>query len=118
MNRIILYTKSSGRSPVKEFMERLAKKGKKEELTSIIGYQARLQECGMQVNTKYRDTIKHLRGDIYELRPGDNRVLFFFRDGDSFILLHAFRKTTQQTPDREIKKAIDEMNDYNRRRSQ
>ena len=115
MYRILLYRKSNGRSPVKEFMEKIAKKGNINELSSIIEFQARLQECGMQVNAKYRDTIKHLRGEIYELRPGNNRVMFFFCDGDAFVLLHAFRKTTQQTPDREINKAISEMNDYFRR---
>jgi hypothetical protein len=46
---IIIY-KSNGRSPVKEFVEKIAKKGDINELTPIIAYQQRLQECGMQVN--------------------------------------------------------------------
>ena len=112
MYRILLYTTENGRSPVKEFMENLAKGSKRTELTSFIGYQERLAECGMQVNTTYPGTIKHLQGEIYELRPGKNRVLFFAAVGDDFVLLHAFRKTTQKTPKREIEKAIHEMKDY------
>ncbi len=96
-------------------MAKIARKGNADELTTIIDYQRRLRECGMQVNAKYPNTIKHLRKEIYELRPGDNRVLFFFCDGEKYILLHAFRKTTNQTPPQEIEKAIKEMKDYLKR---
>lgn len=55
---------------------------------------------------------KYLGNDIWELRPGRNRVLYFFYKNDTFILLHHFLKKTQKTPKRELDKAINEMNDY------
>lgn len=55
---------------------------------------------------------KHIDKDIWELRPGKNRVLYFFYKDNKYILLHHFVKKTQKTPKKEILKAIKEMNDY------
>ena len=46
--------------------------------------------------------MKHLEGDIWELRPLRDRILFAAWVGDSFVLLHHFVKKTQKTPQREI----------------
>ncbi len=57
--------------------------------------------------------VKHLEDGIWELRPGKNRVLFFFCDvSGNYVLLHQFRKKTQKTPAGEIRKAKIERNDY------
>ena len=55
---------------------------------------------------------KHLDDGIWELRPGNNRVMYFFFKDDTFVLLHHFRKKTQKTPKREIDKAKSERADY------
>ena len=55
---------------------------------------------------------KHLEEDIWELRPGNNRVLFFYHKDNTYILLHQFRKKTQKTPRREIRKAKAERDDW------
>ena len=55
---------------------------------------------------------KHLDDDIWELRPGNNRVLYFYFKNDTFVLLHQFRKKTQKTPKREIERAKAERDDY------
>ena len=49
---------------------------------------------------------KHLESEIWELRPGFNRVLYFYFENNTFVLLHMFRKKTQKTPKSEIKKHI------------
>jgi phage-related protein len=67
--------------------------------------------------TRLGDNItKHLDEDIWELRPGNNRVLFFYFENDTYVLLHHFRKKTQKTPRREIEKAKAEGNDWKARR--
>ncbi|MGX5378130.1 type II toxin-antitoxin system RelE/ParE family toxin [Ligilactobacillus sp. LYQ135] len=38
---------------------------------------------------------------LYKIRLGKYRLMFIAQDGDYFIM-HAFRKTTQKTPDKEI----------------
>ena len=49
--------------------------------------------------------IKHIDGDIWELRPIRDRILFAEWTGSSFLLISHFVKKTQKTPPREIKKA-------------
>lgn len=53
-----------------------------------------------------------LEDGIWELRPGNNRVFYFFYENNTFVLLHQFRKKSQKTPKREIEKAKAERADY------
>ncbi len=55
---------------------------------------------------------KRLTDNIWELRPGNNRVFYFFFKDDIFVLLHHFRKKSQKTPKREIEQAEAERLDY------
>lgn len=61
--------------------------------------------------------MKHLDGDIWELRPLRDRILFVAWHEDSFVLLHSFMKKTQKTPAREIDKAKRELADLKERGS-
>lgn len=56
--------------------------------------------------------IKHLDGDIWELRPIRDRILFAGVYGDAFVLLHYFVKKTQKTPRAEIEQAKRELQDF------
>lgn len=111
----VLYETESGNIPLKIFLCDLAKKHKEIEIAQIRLYISRLEEHGLEVNKVYPKTIKHIKEKIYELRPGSNRVLFFYYDGDGFVLLHGFTKKTQKTPKKEIDKADSEYKDYIRR---
>ena len=71
-----------------------------------------LKNHGTNLN---QNITKHLQGEIWELRPGDNRILYFFFDGEAYVLLHQFRKKTQKTPIAEIEKAKREIDDYKNR---
>ena len=68
-----------------------------------------LQQNGTRLN---ENITKHLEDGIWELRPGNNRVFYFFFQDNTFVLLHQFRKKTQKTPKREIEKAKRESDDY------
>ncbi|MBM9833412.1 type II toxin-antitoxin system RelE/ParE family toxin, partial [Enterococcus faecalis] len=59
--------------------------------------------------------VKHLEGDIWELRPLRDRVLFVAWLDGSFVLLHSFVKKTQKTPRREIEQAKREVEDLRKR---
>ena len=63
-------------------------------------------------STLSEDIMKHIEDEIWELRPGKNRVLYFFYRKNKYILLHHFIKKTQKTPRREIERAKKEMKDY------
>ena len=58
------------------------------------------------------NVTKHLSDGIWELRPGNNRVFYFYFENDTFVFLHQFRKKSQKTPRREIDKAKAERDDY------
>ena len=68
-----------------------------------------LQQNGTHMS---ENITKHLEDGIWELRPGNNRVFYFFFQDDIFVLLHQFRKKSQKTPKREIEKAKRERDDY------
>lgn len=115
MYEIEVYSTESGRTPVKDYLSKLKKQNKNKEIAQINLFRERLQDYGMAVNNVYPETIRNLRDGIYELRPGSNRVFFFYFTGKKFVLLHAYRKHSQKAPPSEIKKAEQEMKDYIRR---
>lgn len=114
MNEIIIYETLEGYSGFKEELENLARKSlhskdARIQLNQIILLLNLLQQNGTNLPIKI---AKHIQDDIWELRPGHNRILYFhFRDG-KYIILHMFRKKTNKTPKREIEKAIKERNDF------
>lgn len=112
---IIFYKKENGASPVFDYIESLFNNNSKKsriERDKIIGYIDLLRNNGKSLGAPY---IKHLVNDIWELRPRDNRILFFSWNGNKFVLLHLFKKRTQKTPKREIDKAVKEIEDFQRR---
>jgi phage-related protein len=111
---IEFYETADGFSNVIELLESLRSKAKSVKDARIqYGQLARYIELlsinGTNLPT---DIVKHLGEDIWELRPGFNRVFFFYYENDTYVLLHHFRKKTQKTPRREIDKAIKEREDY------
>ena len=112
---LVLYQTPAGNYPVKDYIAKLAKKHKAQELASIDLYRKRLQEHGLQVNDVYHNTIKPIREGIYELRPDTTRIFFFFFFFNKIILLHAIEKKRKDIPPDEIAKAIQEKNEFLRR---
>ena len=105
MYEIYFYKDKNGKEPVKDYIQELASnkdKNSRIKLTKIRDYLKVLSEYGTRAGVPY---VKHLDGDIWELRPLRDRILFAAWDGKSFILLHQFMKQTQKTPQREIEKA-------------
>lgn len=116
MYEIYFYMDKSGKEPVKEYMAELAGRKDKDsriKLNKIRDYVKALSEYGTRAGEPY---IKHLDGDIWELRPLRDRILFAAWDGSGFVLLHVFMKQTQKTPQREIEQAKRNLADYRERR--
>ena len=114
MYKIEFYEKSDGTSDLWDFLEKLRQKAQTNKDARIQLKQIRLHIQLLQENgTRLPNSItKHLIEDIWELRPGNNRVLYFYPKEDTFVLLHHFRKKTQKTPMSELEKAKRERNDY------
>ena len=114
MYTVEFYETRDGQCPVWEFLENLRIKSASNKDARIQHKQAGLQiELLQQNGTRLNDNItKHLEDGIWELRPGNNRVFYFFYENNTFVLLHQFRKKSQKTPKREIEKAKSERIDY------
>lgn len=104
MYNILFYENEDGNKPVEKFIDELdaaatKNKNARVQLEQIIYCLNRLEDKGTRAGEKF---TKRIKGDMWELRPGNNRILFFGWKGDQFVLLHHFSKTTQKTPLREI----------------
>lgn len=118
MYEIEFYETEDGKCPIWDFLEALRLKAPTNKDARIQHKQASLyiellQQNGTHMNA---EIAKHLDDGIWELRPGNNRVFYFFYQNDTYVLLHQFRKKSQKTPKREIEKAKTERNDYLRRK--
>ena len=105
MYQIHYYKDKRGNCPITNYFDTLATRQDKDsrvKLQKIRDYIAYLHAAGKQAGEPY---IKHLDGDIWELRPLKDRIMFAAWTGKSFILLHHFVKKTQKTPQREIEQA-------------
>lgn len=111
---IEFYEDSDGHSDIDDFLNDLATKGIKNKDARIQFRQVALyiELLAKNGSTLSEDIMKHIEDEIWELRPGKNRVLYFFYKNNKYILLHHFVKKTQKTPRREIKKPKKEMKDY------
>ena len=114
MYNVEFYETQDGKSQIWEFLEDLRIKAATSKDACIQHKQASLYiELLQQNGTRLNENItKHLEDGIWELRPGNNRVFYFFFQDNTFVLLHQFRKKTQKTPKREIEKAKRERDDY------
>ena len=111
---IAFYQTRDGECQVWDFLEGLRIKASTNKDARIQHKQASLYIELLSLNgTNMNENITtHLEEDIWELRPGNNRVFYFFVQKDTFVLLHQFRKKSQKTPRREIEKAKRERDDY------
>ena len=114
MYNVEFYETQDGKSQIWEFLEDLRIKAATSKDARIQHKQACLYiELLQQNGTRLNENItKHLEDGIWELRPGNNRVFYFFFQDNTFVLLHQFRKKSQKTPKREIEKAKRERDDY------
>ncbi len=114
MYQIEFYADADGYEPVKEFLTNLQAKRHSDKTARILSQKILthirvLQEYGTRAGLPY---VRHLDGDIWELRPQPERVLFFQCLNNKFVLLHHFRKKSQKTPKREIDCAKRRAKDY------
>ena len=113
---IIIYTDARGRAPLREYLKELKSQKDNDSrirASKIQDYISLLQEKGTMLPKpicKHFSDKKH--SWLWELRPGGDRVLFFAWTGGAFVLLHAFRKQSQKTPDAELHKAECEYKDW------
>ncbi len=95
MKSIYFFVDEKGNSPVREFIEKLPDK----EQAKIAAY---VSELKIQGHNLRRPLADYLGDGIYELRPKDNRVFYFFFLKDNVVLVHAIRKKTNKVPKEDL----------------
>jgi phage-related protein len=88
-----------GRNPVREYLLGLPLK----ERAKVHAYIEELRRQGYNLRRPVADYIGH---GIYELRPGANRVFYFFFLRDNAVLVHAIRKKTDKLSQRDIELCV------------
>ena len=119
MYEVIKYKTENGRCLIDEFLDELIEDRSNFKLvTKIEQYINMLSAYGYQINQLFNPKASKRVDDkngIYELRPDDVRVFYYFISEDqSYVLLHGFVKKKNKAEE-EIKKAIREKKDYDRR---
>ena len=116
MHEIYFYEDKDGNNPVFNYILELSQKSDKDSRINhnkINDYIQVLSEYGKAAGEPY---IKHIDGDIWELRPIRGRIFFASWADTGFILLHYFQyKKTQKTPKREIDQAKRNLKDMQER---
>ena len=116
MFQLNYYETEKGNSPLSTYLECLSEKNDTKSLAVIKLYLNKLAKFGNEINKNFkRDASKNIRDGLFELRPNNHRVFFFFWHQGEIVLLHAFHKRKNRIPYTELDTAFTEMSDYKRR---
>jgi len=88
---IYCFIDERGKSPVIDFIKALPVK----ERAKIFAYISELEKQG---NNLRRPMADYLEDGIYELRPKDNRIFYFFYLKNNAVLVHAIKKRSREIP--------------------
>lgn len=117
MHKIHFYKTADGKAPVTEYMSELASRTDKDSRIKLNKIRDHIKALSVYGTAIGAPKVKHLEGDIWELRPLRDRILFVAWVDGGYVLLHPFMKQTQKTPPREIEQAKREFADWKERNS-
>ncbi|MBR3624272.1 MAG: type II toxin-antitoxin system RelE/ParE family toxin [Selenomonadaceae bacterium] len=111
MYKLQFYEDDQGNKPARDYIRELySKKDKKNRVQAnkVRHYIRYLKQLGTYIG---EPVVKHIEGDIWELRPAKDRIFFVAYHEGVYVLLHAFTKKTQKTPKSELERARAEYKD-------
>jgi phage-related protein len=114
MYEVKFYRDKKGKSEIVEYLDLLQKKSatsKHERVNrdKILAYIGALEQFGTRIG---QPIVKHIDGQLWELRPITNRIFFFYWKDNKYVLLHHFIKKTNKTPLKEIETARAKLKDF------
>ena len=114
MYELIFYHARNGQSEIEAHLDALAKEAQTNKTSrinreKILAYMKALSLYGTRLGTPF---VKHIEGDLWELRPLRNRIFFFYWKDKRFVLLHHFMGRSQKTPAKEIQRAKLNLKDF------
>lgn len=84
-------------------------------LNKINDYFSMLEEYGTHAGEPY---VKHIKGDIWELRPRSDRFFFACRIENTFYILHYYTKKSQKMSEKDFQQALRKLKDLDERHKQ
>jgi len=93
---VYYFIDEDGSNPVKDYIDSLTDK----EQAKVYAYIAELRNQG---NNLRRPMTDYLKDGIYELRPRNNRIFYFFYLRDRAVLVHAIKKHVRKIPEQDLK---------------
>jgi phage-related protein len=120
MFKIRTFQDRNGHSAIDDLLYDLDKRSKTDKsarirLRAISRYMSLLEESGTQMGFP---AVRHIEGDIWELRPIDDRIFFAYWKDNVFVLLHHYVKKSQKTPKRELDQAKRNLRVYLERKNE
>lgn len=100
--RIFQYRTARGDYPVETFIRRLPSREEK----IVRRYIELLAARGPQLRELHVKRMTGTGRQLYELRPGAQRIFYCAVLNNTFVLLHGYRKKSQRTPIKELATAI------------
>ena len=115
MYRIEFFTADNGECDIGDWLDDLEKRAEtdKDARVQLKQVRGRIRYLAEKGTRGSEDIIKFLQDGIWELRPGNNRVMLFHYENGTYVLLHHFRKKGQKTPPAELERAKRERDMYN-----
>ena len=115
MYEVNVYCDINGVEPVTEYLKNLHDSKNPRDNKQAAKINDYIQVLSLEGKAAGEPYIKHIEGELWELRPARDRIFFVAYLKDTFFLLHPFTKKTQKTPRREIEKAFREIEDLKSR---
>lgn len=114
MYTVEFYEDKNGVSEVRDYLIKLSQesevnKNARVNRDKIFAYIKALEEYGTRIG---KPIVKHIEGNLWELRPLKNRIFFFYWKDNKFVLVHHYIKKSQKAPKKEIKKAMNNIKDW------
>lgn len=114
MYDVIFYKDKNEHSDIVDMLDDLQEQAKTDKNArinreKILAYMAALAEYGTRIG---KPIVKHIDGNLWELRPLSNRIFFFYWKDNKFVLLHHYIKKSQKAPPKEINKARLNLKDF------
>lgn len=111
---VITYKDKQGNDLIREYLKELAEKSKRDKNArirqkKILEYIDLLRNFGTRAGLP---AMKHIEGELWELRPTNDRIFYAFYKDNTYILLHHYIKKSQKAPAREIEKAKNNLQEF------
>lgn len=93
--KILYYQTTSGGQPVDKYIRSLPKT-ERELMDAIL---LLLIEQGLKAELV---SLRQIEGKLWEIRVTQHRIFYVMIDGNTMVLLHAYKKQSQKAPTKEI----------------